>query len=275
MWTNAGCYGYAPIFNGLTWFKANSNGVFHSNLRSLTASCWLSMPTHRQFDMIAAVSDSAVSIPGTWCLYVFDEKKIGWVMQTTGGRVEARGGNVTLTNSGWHHIAGTYDGVTLTLYIDGLAVTNRPLTGSLTPNFLPFTIGTCANLNLGNVTNGIIDDFKLWNRGLSADEIFAEWKSKDKGIVSASVGGYSVTNIFSVLTSLSFGAISPASESTVALTIQNLKNTDSVTATPTNFPPAGVIFVAWPSNNTAFVRARNFSTNSVDPSGYFRLSVIQ
>jgi streptogramin lyase len=80
----------------------------------------------------------------------------------------------------WHHIAGTYDGATVDLYIDGVLQSSVGQSGSISPmaanSFL--TIGSedgrtfCGASCLGNrYFNGIIDEVEIFNRALSAAEI--------------------------------------------------------------------------------------------------------
>ena len=72
----------------------------------------------------------------------------------------------------WTHVAGTYDGATLRIYINGVEENTLAATGTIQVETLPFTIG--AGYNNGTLNEnwiGGIDDVMLFNRGLSAQEI--------------------------------------------------------------------------------------------------------
>jgi hypothetical protein len=72
----------------------------------------------------------------------------------------------------WFHIAGTYDGTTARLYVDGVEVSNQPLTGRFVPDTTPIILG--ANGNDADVSErfpGRIDEIMLYRRALSAEEI--------------------------------------------------------------------------------------------------------
>jgi hypothetical protein len=76
--------------------------------------------------------------------------------------------STTLNDNNWHHIACTYDGVTMSIYVDGLLDNSTPLTGTI-------TTGT-SNVYLGSRNNnqffqGSMDEFRIWNRTLCAQEI--------------------------------------------------------------------------------------------------------
>jgi regulation of enolase protein 1 (concanavalin A-like superfamily) len=75
-----------------------------------------------------------------------------------------------IADSAWHHVAGTWDGTTISLYIDGALDDSSPGTGTLTTNTLDVWIGN----NPGATTrfwNGWIDDVYIFNNGLSATEV--------------------------------------------------------------------------------------------------------
>jgi len=93
---------------------------------------------------------------------------------------DANGGGAVVTPGEWHHIAGTYDGTKLQLYVDGTASGNpRFNSGNILPmlanSFL--AIGsedgrTTCPFCIGNrYFKGQIDEVELFNRALSASEV--------------------------------------------------------------------------------------------------------
>jgi len=69
----------------------------------------------------------------------------------------------------WSHLAATYDGVTLRLYVNGSQVANRPLAGALKASTGPLRIG--GNSLWGEFFQGIIDEVRIYNRALTGAEI--------------------------------------------------------------------------------------------------------
>lgn len=69
----------------------------------------------------------------------------------------------------WTHLAATYDGTTLRLYVNGVLAGSKAISGSLlnTPN--PLTIG--GNAVWSEFFQGQIDEVRLYNRALTATEI--------------------------------------------------------------------------------------------------------
>lgn len=76
-------------------------------------------------------------------------------------------------NNGWHHVALTYDGSHVTFYVDGVA------DPALSANHSSLASFTNAVLNIGYSDNGLdrfngdIDEVRIYNRALSANEILA------------------------------------------------------------------------------------------------------
>jgi glucose/arabinose dehydrogenase/chitodextrinase len=74
-----------------------------------------------------------------------------------------------LTPNQWTHVAATYDGAWLRLYVNGVQVASRTRSGSLEVNALPLRIG--GSTYPGEFFPGLIDEVRIYNRALSAAEI--------------------------------------------------------------------------------------------------------
>ena len=72
----------------------------------------------------------------------------------------------------WYLLTGTWDGTTLTLYVNGASVATS------TPGAVPYVSGTQQPLHLGEEAwggyymDGTIDDARIYNRALSASEVW-------------------------------------------------------------------------------------------------------
>ena len=84
-----------------------------------------------------------------------------------------------VTDDLWHHIAGTFDGQKLRIYVDGQLSNERTLSGPVTiePNTRPLNVGWwnggagCSGS--GRFFRGSIDELELFDRALSQPEIQA------------------------------------------------------------------------------------------------------
>jgi len=91
----------------------------------------------------------------------------------------------TAYDGGWHHIAGTYSSHVLTLYYDGQQVAQKTITKDVClPSTTPLIFGASMEVE-GDPYNkyyqrryaGSVDDIKVYNRVLSADEILASYRA--------------------------------------------------------------------------------------------------
>ena len=96
-----------------------------------------------------------------------------------------------LTTCEWHHVAVTFDGTTLALYIDGAWVGGGAEAGF---NTLPATLYVGANATPAGWTNGRIDDLAILDAAMTAEDVAALWLSGapvaplEAGLFPATIG---------------------------------------------------------------------------------------
>jgi hypothetical protein len=69
----------------------------------------------------------------------------------------------------WHHLAATYDGYYMSIYIDGVLAGTQAFAGSITVNSNPLALG--GHTGYGEYFTGKLDEVRVWNRALSVCEI--------------------------------------------------------------------------------------------------------
>ena len=91
----------------------------------------------------------------------------------------------------WSHVALTYDGATLRLYVDGGEVSRRAITGTIRRTSSPLWIG--GNHPYGEYFSGVIDEVRIFNRALSPPALHDEMSmpipsdgtAREPGLVAA------------------------------------------------------------------------------------------
>ncbi len=81
-----------------------------------------------------------------------------------------------ITLNSWHHLVGSYDGVHLYLYVDGVsAATPVAVTGSIDNDDVSCLIGN--RVTLDNPFSGLIDDVRIYNYARTAAEIRTDYNA--------------------------------------------------------------------------------------------------
>lgn len=88
-------------------------------------------------------------------------------------------GSVNLTNAGWTHLAGTWDGTTSRLFVNGTQVNTVTGSGVITyspTSNLPLQIGR-FDATVGQYYSGSVNDIRIYNRALSNAEILRNFNA--------------------------------------------------------------------------------------------------
>ncbi len=81
----------------------------------------------------------------------------------------------------WYHVAGTYDGEVMRLYLNGAEVDNLPVTGTV------YAGSGVEVSSQAEPINGLLDEVEIFNRALSSDEIWAIYNAGSAGKCKATV----------------------------------------------------------------------------------------
>ncbi len=95
---------------------------------------------------------------------------VGWGISKDGGSQPGITSSTTISVGKWYHVAGTYDGATMKVYINGvLEASNTISSGNIHNNVYVKKIGTRATN--GQYFNGKIDEFRIWDDARTEAEI--------------------------------------------------------------------------------------------------------
>jgi hypothetical protein len=134
---------------------------------AITVACWIKVHKFdRNWNAIVTKGDD-------WILArTRDDNRVAFLCLglTGGGWPEVYSDEVDDGN--WHHIAGVYDGSELYMYQDGDNVNSKTVHGSINSKYSRVLIGENGQAK-NRYWNGLIDEVRIYNRALTAEEITA------------------------------------------------------------------------------------------------------
>jgi chitodextrinase len=166
-WTSAGRNGNALTFNGSSSWVTVADAASLHLAGALTLEAWV-RPTAAMGTSWRTVLMKQQTAELAYALYANSDTSVPTVIAYIGGEQYARGTSQLALNT-WTHLAGTYDGTTLRMYVNGVQVSSRALSGNVVSSTGPLRIG--GNSVWGEYFAGVIDDVRVYNRALSSAEI--------------------------------------------------------------------------------------------------------
>lgn len=152
---------FSLSFNGTTGFVEGTDAALPNLANPVTVSAWFkSAQAAGATQVIAGYGD--ISNNSFWWLFLNGSGFIGF---TNGSDVV---GAVNYANDGtWHHAAGTYDGTTYTVYLDGASKASGTRTTAITRNS-NFRVGDAGG---SRFFGGKIDDVGVFAACLTAGQV--------------------------------------------------------------------------------------------------------
>ncbi len=174
--------GHTGTISGATW----ATGQFGNALSFNGTSNWVTVADANDLDLGTGMTVSAWVNPSvlsgwrtvimkerpnglSYVLYGYDNAPRPAAYVNTGGSDIAAIGTGGLSLNTWTHLAATYDGAILRLYVNGNQVGSGSVSGTMVASTSPLRIG--GNAPWGEYFAGLIDEVRIYNRALSAAEI--------------------------------------------------------------------------------------------------------
>jgi chitodextrinase len=164
-WSSSGKYGNALTFNGSTAVVTIGNAASLQLTTAMTLEAWVNPTVVNSAwrDVIYKGNDN----------YFLEGTSQGSSAPVAGGTFgTAHGlalGTAALPVNTWSHLAATYDGATLRLYVNGVQVGSLAQTGNIVTSANPLQIG--GDSIYGQYFAGMIDEVRVYNIALTAAQI--------------------------------------------------------------------------------------------------------
>jgi chitodextrinase len=164
-WTTSGKYGNALVFNGTSALVTVNNSTTLQLSNAMTLEAWVNPLTVNSAwrDVVYRSSDN----------YYLEGTTASGSVPGTGGTFGTSDvvlyGSTALPVNTWTHLAATYDGTMMRLYVNGTQVASQPQTGVIATSTNPLQIG--GDSLYGQFFQGTIDEVRIYNVVLTATEI--------------------------------------------------------------------------------------------------------
>lgn len=191
--TLQGGVAYAPAKAGLGFaFDSDDDRLtvpyspdFDMTRPGFTAAFWMKANKNQPYDLVAVMEKSHGWVDYTgWAFQAFRSSGVLSFGVGVGGASSWAGADsrVDVLNDRWHHVAGTWDGFNLRLYVDGALQQTSPL---LFPgaNTRPLNLGFAwGGGSPQRFYRGLLDEVSLHHRALTATEIAALYDARTAGV---------------------------------------------------------------------------------------------
>jgi hypothetical protein len=167
--TTAGRYGAALSFDGINDWVTVADAASLDLTNQLTVEAWV-FPTALNSWETVVLKEAPGEL--VYALYGDNDARRPGAWVRVGGVSTSAVGPAALPLNAWTHLAMTYDGAQVRLFVNGALVRSVARTGSMSNSTGPLRIG--GNAVWTEFFNGTIDEVRIYNRALTASEIQAD-----------------------------------------------------------------------------------------------------
>jgi hypothetical protein len=163
----AGQANSAYCFDGDDYIHVPSSASLKSPTTALSVAAWVFVGQwYAGYAAVCTKSNDAAFAQYGYALYQFNRQVF---LEVHGSYVQIGSGTAFETGR-WYHVAYTWDGATVRLYVDGALTASTPLVRTPQTDERPLVIGKHTPGDTEHL-NGRLDQLRIYNRALSAQEV--------------------------------------------------------------------------------------------------------
>ncbi|MBL8814158.1 MAG: hypothetical protein JNM43_28575, partial [Planctomycetaceae bacterium] len=161
-------------FNGIDQYVSVANNALLNPTTAMSVSAWFTASVTSGYQsLINKINHLGGTADDSYAVMLEPDGKVRWQVDTNNGDFILQfTPAVDLRDGQFHHVAATYDGALMKLYVDGLLAASRAATGTIVTTTTPLFLG--AFLSGGSPAgflNGKLEDAAIFGRSLSASEV--------------------------------------------------------------------------------------------------------
>jgi hypothetical protein len=166
-----------------------SNSASLNPSTALTVEAWINADTWKSSVWAGTIVGKQATSPDRgYCLTAGEGGKAEFTVSINNVWVSATTAAVMGLNS-WYHVAGVFDGTTISVYINGNLQASAPAAGVISTGTSTMYIGENPTWT-GRLFDGTIDEVRIWNVARSASEIQSNFGTELTGSETGLVAYY-------------------------------------------------------------------------------------
>lgn len=168
-WFATGKFGKALAFDGSNDYVSVNDSSSLDLTNKMTLEAWV-RPTATSGWRTVLMKENGSELAYGMYARESTNRPSGWMrVNPTSGSSQSVGATPALTTNAWNHLATTYDGASLKLYVNGTLRATKAQTGSMYVSSGPLKFG--GNAMWGEFFAGQLDEIRVYNRALTQTEI--------------------------------------------------------------------------------------------------------
>ena len=161
--------------NEISYLDVNSTST--AQLSKFSVAAWFKTSTDYNSNAFI-VNKAGASDNLNYGIWMTNAEKVGAGFETSSGNAIFATSPLSYSDGKWHYAVVTFDGTTITLYLDGLPVGTRiasgmPDSGGEEPIRMGANSDALSNFFVGNV-----DEIRVWNAALTAQQVADAYNGK-------------------------------------------------------------------------------------------------